>query len=209
MNEFVTVDLSAFYLDVSKDRLYTFRADAPDRRSAQTAQYVIADGLARLLAPILSVTCDEVWGRLPGARDPSVHLAQFPADADEWRDEALVERWQQLREVRAQVNATLEAARQRKEIGTALEAHVTVAASGAVADLLEHYRSDLPMFFITSSVDITRKGEGAVDVAVSGAAGDKCPRCWRFVTETVADGDLAGLCERCADAVGGTVAAGA
>ena len=110
---------------------------------------------------------------------------------------------------RTQVNATLEAARQRKEIGTALEAHVTVAASGAVADLLEHYRSDLPMFFITSSVDIARKGDGAVHIAVSGAPGDKCPRCWRFVTETVADGDLAGLCERCADAVGGTVAAGA
>ena len=79
INEFVTVDLSAFYLDVSKDRLYTFRADSRERRSAQTALYVIADGLARLLAPILSVTADEIWLHLPGAREASVHLADFPA----------------------------------------------------------------------------------------------------------------------------------
>ena len=82
VNEFVTVDLSAFYLDVSKDRLYTFRADSRERRSAQTALYVIADGLARLLAPILSVTADEIWAQLPGAREASVHLAEFPPDVD-------------------------------------------------------------------------------------------------------------------------------
>ena len=80
VNEFVTVDLSSFYADVSKDRLYTFRADSLERRSAQTAYYVIADGLARLLAPILSVTAEEVWRALPGPREASVHLALFPEE---------------------------------------------------------------------------------------------------------------------------------
>ena len=79
INEFVTVDLSAFYLDVSKDRLYTFRADSVERRSAQTAIYIIADGVARLLAPILSITADEIWRFLPGTREESVHLALFPS----------------------------------------------------------------------------------------------------------------------------------
>ena len=93
INELVTVDLSAFYVDVSKDRLYTFRADSVERRSAQTAQYVIADGLARLLAPILSMTADEIWLSLPGARDESVHLAEFPRGVDVWRDADLEARW--------------------------------------------------------------------------------------------------------------------
>jgi len=209
VNEFVTVDLSAFYLDVSKDRLYTFRADALERRSAQTAQYVIADGLARLLAPILSITTDEIWAHLPGTRPASIHVTEFPADAGVWADEALEARWLRLLEVRTAVNGVLEEARQRKEIGNALSAHVTVTASGDVADLLEHAQADLPMFFITSSVGLVRAAADApLSVTVSRAPGEKCPRCWRFVTETVADGDLAGLCDRCEDAVGGTVASG-
>ena len=209
VNEFVTVDLSAFYLDVSKDRLYTFRADALERRSAQTAQYVIADGLARLLAPILSITAEEIWSHLPGTRPASVHVTEFPADAGVWSDEALEARWLRLLEVRTAVNGALEEARQRKEIGNALSAQVTVTASGDVADLLEQTSADLPMFFITSSVNVVR---GAADtpvvVTVSRAPGEKCPRCWRFVAETVTTGELAGLCDRCEDAVGGTVASG-
>ncbi|HEX5214423.1 MAG TPA: isoleucine--tRNA ligase [Vicinamibacterales bacterium] len=209
VNEFVTVDLSAFYLDVSKDRLYTFRADALERRSAQTAQYVIADGLARLLAPILSITADEIWAHLPGTRPASIHVTEFPADAGVWADEALEARWLRLLEVRTAVNGALEEARQRKEIGNALSAQVTVTASGDVADLLEQARADLPMFFITSAVDLVRDaGDAPLSVAVSRAPGEKCPRCWRFVTETVADGELLGLCDRCEDAVGGTVASG-
>ena len=78
VNQFVTVDLSAFYADVSKDRLYTFAASSPERRSAQTAMYIMADGLARLLAPILPVTSDELWRHLPASREPSVHWSRFP-----------------------------------------------------------------------------------------------------------------------------------
>jgi isoleucyl-tRNA synthetase len=206
VNDFVTVDLSSFYADVSKDRLYTFRADSGERRSAQTAYFVIADGLARLMAPILSVTAEEVWRRLPGAREASVHLALFPTDLERWRDPDLETRWQRLLDIRAIVNQALEGARQRKEIGSALAAHVTLTASGADADALERHAVDLPRLFITSAVTLVRAPEGATTIAVSRAQGDKCPRCWRTVVDLVPAGEAAGLCERCADVVGGVVA---
>jgi isoleucyl-tRNA synthetase len=202
INEFVTVDLSALYLDVSKDRLYTFAAASRERRSAQTAVYVIADGLARLLAPILSITADEIWGRLPGAREDSVHLALFPVEPGAWRDEALEADWQRLLEVRAEVNAALEGARQRKEIGNALSAHVTVSAGGETGALLARYRDELPMWFITSSVSVEPGAGDGLTVTVRRADGEKCPRCWRFVTDLALAGPAAGLCPRCASAVG-------
>jgi len=208
ITEFVTVDLSAFYLDVSKDRLYTFRADAPARRSAQTAQFTMADGLCRLLAPILAVTTDEIWRYLPGERTASVHLGEFPAGTGGSPDATLETRWQALLEVRSAVNQALEVARQQKTIGSPLSAHVTIQASGATADLLEQHRADLPMLFITSSVETVRTAAGALTVQVSHAAGDKCARCWRFVSDAARDGEHAGLCGRCVDAVGGVVAAG-
>ena len=203
VNEFVTVDLSAFYLDVSKDRLYTFHADAPERRSAQAVQYAIADGLARLVAPILPVTADEVWRRLPGPRETSVHLAEFPRPGDAHLDAELEGRWDRLLQLRDRVNVALEAARQRKEIGNALSARVGITASGDLADLLERHRADLPLLFITSSVTVTRKSDGEAEIDIGRAPGDKCPRCWRFVTTTVPEGEFLGLCERCADALGG------
>src|SRR6185295_7056707 len=96
VNAFITVDLSAFYVDVTKDRMYTFGATSEARRSGQTAMFAIADGLARLLAPILPFTMDELWRHLPGQREASVHLALFPGELSEWSDEALVDRWVQL-----------------------------------------------------------------------------------------------------------------
>ena len=219
VNELVTVDLSSFYLDVSKDRLYTLRADSRDRRSAQTVQYLIADGLARLLAPILSITADEVWKALPGAREDCVHLAEFSADLERWTDDALETRWGRLLEVRAEVNGHLEHARQAKTIGSSLGAHVTLSATGEKLAALRAHEAELPMFFITSSVAVIEgpvdsksvtSGEAGIDtmtasqafVEVSPAVGDKCPRCWRIVTETVPQGAHAGLCLRCDDALG-------
>jgi isoleucyl-tRNA synthetase len=133
LNQFLTVDLSAFYADVSKDRLYTLAAASPERRSAQTAMYVMAEGLATLLAPILPVTADELWrhlpasdasGDTPGARDASVHVALFPRDAASLVDAGVDARWERLRAIRDAVNRALEAARQDKTIGTSLQAHV-------------------------------------------------------------------------------------
>ena len=110
LNAFTTVDLSAFYADVSKDRLYTFAARSPQRRSAQTAMYVMAEGLTRLMAPILPFTADEVWHFVPGAREESVHLALFPADAElaALADQELLDRWTKLLAVREAVLAEIE-----------------------------------------------------------------------------------------------------
>ncbi len=202
INEFMTVDLSAFYLDVSKDRLYTLGAESTDRRSAQTAMHHIADGLTRLVAPILSITADEVWAQLPGAKEDSVHLALFPSGTDAWLDDELVGRWRTLLDVRGRVNAVLEEARQLKTIGTSLQARVTLSASGDLLSLLERHAAILPMLFIASTVRLER-GAGDLTVSVARADGEKCPRCWRYVTDTVPDGDLAGLCPRCVEAIGG------
>jgi isoleucyl-tRNA synthetase len=218
LTEFVTVDLSAFYLDISKDRLYTFRADSIERRSAQTAQAVIVDGLARLIAPILSMTAEEVWERLPGPREASVHLADFPAldrDLTAWRDQLAVgefgRRWTRALELRDRVNEKIELARQQKAIGKSLGAHVTLSLTAADAETLAPIANDLPMLFNTSSVSVVRlpaeieanEAGGHTVIDVEPATGDKCPRCWRIVPEIVPSGDLATLCLRCAEAMGG------
>jgi isoleucyl-tRNA synthetase len=203
INQFLTVDLSAFYADVSKDRLYTLAAGSPERRSAQTAMYVMADGLARLLAPILPVTADELWRHLPGSREASVHVALFPLDTTSLVDAALDQRWERLRGVRDDVNRALEAARQEKTIGTSLQAHVRLRASGDAAGLLAQYEADLPMLFIVSQVTLdTSTGRDEVHVSVSRADGHKCERCWRTVPDVSGEGPFAGLCSRCVDALG-------
>jgi isoleucyl-tRNA synthetase len=202
INQYATVDLSAFYADVSKDRLYTFAAASPERRSAQTAMFVIADGLTRLLAPILPVTADELWRHLPGTREESVHLAEFPADAEMLLDPALLERCGQLMRIRDEVNRALEAARQAKTIGNSLGARVVLRARGVEASLLDRYRDDLAMLFIVSEVDVENAGEGSgVEIAVARADGDKCPRCWRIVRSLSSAAGTEGLCGRCADAL--------
>jgi isoleucyl-tRNA synthetase len=206
VNQFTTVDLSAFYADVSKDRLYTFAPASPERRSAQTALYTIADGLTRLLAPILPVTADELWRHLPGTRDKSVHLGEFPRDSDVLLDPSLSERWERLMKIREDVNRTLEIARQAKTIGNSLGAKVMLRASGVDAALLDRYRDDLPMLFIVSDVllDTTGAGSAPLEIEVARADGEKCPRCWRFVRSISSAPATEGLCDRCAEALSRT-----
>jgi isoleucyl-tRNA synthetase len=200
LNVLTTVDLSAFYADVSKDRLYTFGAQSLDRRSAQTAMYVMADGLARLLAPILPVTAEEMWKHFPGGRrEPSVHMAEFPARAavEEWLDPALVAKWERLIEVRDVVNRQLEAARQAKTIGTSLGAQVVLRAGGATLDVLRAQANDLAMLLIVSDVRVEPAGDqDTLEVQVERADGQKCARCWRTVPLTAE-----GICERCTTAL--------
>jgi isoleucyl-tRNA synthetase len=207
LNALATVDLSAFYVDVTKDRMYTLAPESGARRSAQTVMYHVCDGLARLLAPILPVTADDLWRHLPGPREESVHLARFPEVAG-FADRDLMGPWERLLEVRAQVNAALEAKRKAKEIGTSLGAKVVLTARGPVAALLEQYVADLPMIFIVSDVVLhagATEGADEVDVTVERAPGVKCERCWRYVPETRPEPDLAGLCTRCVDALGDRV----
>jgi isoleucyl-tRNA synthetase len=209
LNQLTTVDLSAFYADVSKDRLYTFHAASPERRSAQTAMYIVADGLARLLAPILPVTTEEMWKHLPGAREASIHMAEFPRlDAVErLADADLVRKWSRLIAIRDDVNRALEEARQAKTIGNSLGAHVALRAGGEAATLLQSVEADLPMLFIVSQLEFEAAGGPGVEVTVTRAEGEKCARCWRIVPAVSSDPSVAGLCERCVTAIQGIHAA--
>ena len=202
VNQFVTVDLSAFYADVSKDRLYTFAAGSIERRSAQTAMFAIADGLVRMLAPILAVTADELWRHLPGKREDSVHMAEFPSRESVMAllDDELVARWERLSAIRDQVNAALEIKRQDKTIGTSLGARVSLRATGEAADLLRRHLEDLPMLFIVSQVELHAGSSDALDIAVARADGEKCGRCWRIVPSVSPEPATEGLCDRCIDA---------
>ncbi len=223
-NQFLTVDLSAFYVDVSKDHLYTFDPNSQERRSTQTAIYRTVDGLTRLLAPILPVTTDELWQTLPGKREDSVHLADFPTDLEEMVDQDLLARWNRLIGVREVVNGELERLRQKKMIGTSLEAKVKIRASGDTSVLLERYRHDLAMLFITSAVEVKTvvpassstinqsvannvftEVEGSAQIEISRADGTKCARCWRYVKLMSSKTHMGDLCNRCADALPETI----
>jgi isoleucyl-tRNA synthetase len=199
--QYCTVDLSAFYLDVLKDRLYCDPADGPRRRSAQTVLLRIADDLSRLMAPVLPFTSDEVWPLLPGRREGSVHLAHFPSA--EGRDDLVLARWGQLLEVREAALKALEEARAQKTISSGLEARAEISAPPALLGLLrEHeerstvFPGNLANLLIVSRVDL-REGD-TLAVRVSRAEGGKCERCWTYSPEVGRLDAHEGVCPRCA-----------
>jgi isoleucyl-tRNA synthetase len=204
LNHFCIVDLSAFYFDVLKDRLYISAPKSQGRRSAQTAIWRIGEALVRLLAPIMSFTSDEVWQYLPKAaqREESVHLALFPstreivASADPKADED----WTTLRSVRDEVLKALEEARNNKLIGTGLEAQVTLTAPDPVYSVLARHAGELRYLFIVSAVTLTQgsgNGTGQVHVEVKKADGAKCERCWNYSIHVGEDKTYPTVCERC------------
>ncbi len=203
VNAFATVDLSALYNDISKDRLYTFGARSKERRSAQTAMYRMADGLTRLIAPILAVSAEQLWQHLPGPRDESVHLTLFPSAAElsALVDAGLLARWHRLSALRERVLAQIEPLRKGKQIGSSLQARVVLTASSEDFAFLERYARDLPMLFIVSEVQLRHGGAGATEIAIERADGVKCERCWRVVKSVSSDPAWAGICERCQDAL--------
>ena len=204
LNAFLTVDLSAFYVDVTKDRLYTLGARSASRRAAQTAMYHIVDGLARLVAPILPVTAEQLWKALPGSREASVHLATFPSRSSlaELVDDELAAEGRQLLEVRDAVNAEIETRRKAKLFGNSLGARVTLTASGETLDLLRRYAGSLPLLLIVSQVEVREGAAGApLHVDAAKADGVKCERCWRMVPSVTHDAGREGLCARCVDAL--------
>ena len=207
LNHFCIVDLSAFYFDVLKDRLYISAPKSQARRSAQTAIWRIGEGLVRLLAPIMSFTSEEVWGYLPkiAGRKESVHLALFPS-AEEILGESSVkdgssdEGWTTLRAVRDEVLKALEEARNNKLIGTGLEAQVIIGASDPVYSVLSRHADQLRYLFIVSAVTLVRgsgNGTGGVHVEVKKADGAKCERCWNYSTHVGEDKNYPTVCERC------------
>ncbi len=201
LHNFCTVDLSAFYLDVLKDRIYTAGATSPERRAAQTAMYLILRSLTRLMAPVLSFTADEVWGYIPGNghEAESVHLVDFPKVDDTYTDEALAERWDRLLRVRDEALRVLEEARKGKVIGNALEAKVELLAGPALLPFLEHYVKDLPTIFIVSAVDLkpALPGGPELSVIVHRAAGEKCERCWVYRESVGQSSNHPTICDRC------------
>jgi isoleucyl-tRNA synthetase len=211
LNEFINTDLSALYLDVVKDRLYTLAPDSPARRSAQTALWRIAEALTRLIAPILSFTADEVWQHLPKleGREPSVHLALFPdvADIVPGRVAGLEEDWGQLLRIRELANVELEALRANKVIGKGLDAAVTlVVTEGSDENMtLRRYEEALPEFFNVSQVTVqsvsATQSSSALVIKTEVAAGAKCERCWRVVPDVGSDVRWPSVCARCAEAL--------
>lgn len=206
--DFATLQLSSVYFDMSKDRLYTGAPDSRARRSAQTAIYRINYALVRLLAPLLVFTTEEVWSymRKPGEEPDSVHVAVFPEPGEVAAGipDAARERqqeWLQLMDVRKEVLNALEQARQKKEIGSGLEARVSLSASGATDLLLRKYERELADLFIVSQVELHEGAEG-VGVSVERAAGAKCERCWKYTTDVGSRPEIhAAICAECAGEV--------
>jgi isoleucyl-tRNA synthetase len=204
LNAFMTVDLSAFYVDVTKDRLYTLAARSRSRRAAQTVMHIMADGLARLMAPVLPVTAEQLWKVLPGTREVSVHVAEFPdrAALEPLVDRAVIDDWQRLLLLRDQANVEIERQRKEKVIGNSLGARLTIEAGVEDYDRLRRHMSELPMLFIVSDVAL-RNGtaDGPARFAAERATGVKCERCWRYVPAVSAEPGREGLCERCLEAL--------
>jgi isoleucyl-tRNA synthetase len=201
---FCAVDLSALYLDIVKDRLYTFGATTAGRRAAQTVLFDVVDALVRLMAPILSFTADEIWRYIPrGERTESVLLAGFPNDLS--RDDALAARWERLLEVRSAVTKALEEARQSGLIGHSLEAHVDLHAADGLRPMLEGAAQELPALFIVSQVALGADlGPEYISpllpelkVKVEKARGGKCERCWNYSVAVGRDAVHPTVCERC------------
>ncbi|MCE3222981.1 MAG: ileS [Nitrospira sp.] len=210
LNNFCSVDLSAVYLDILKDRLYTFRKDSPLRRGSQTVLFDIVVALTKLMAPVLSFTAEEIWRMLPEAaradsKADSVHLAMFPEVDPRWADARLAERWEQLLEVRTAVQGALEVKRRDKVIGAPLEARVVIEAQPASYELLKRYGTDLPAFFIVSDVMLIELPEVpdalAFIITVEKATGAKCERCWNYRSAVGTFPDHPTLCDRCVEAV--------
>ena len=204
--DFATSDLSNVYFDVLKDRLYTCGKTSAERRSGQTALYQLNHALVRLLAPILSFTCDEIWKHAHSetASVESVHTQLFPRPHDltpgiSKESRVLVADWEQLLPVREQVLKALDIAREEKIIGAPLEATVFLRAGSSLLPVLSRFASELPSLFIVSSVELEDAGEGdGLAIRVERARGDKCERCWKYKGDVGSNPEFPTVCASCA-----------
>ena len=217
--DFATVDLSAFYFDIIKDRLYTAPAKSVRRRAAQTVLYQLSEALVRAVAPLMCFTADEVWSYLPQpasgeTREPSVHLTQFVPAAKlrnliPQKFEGRLDNWPRLVEVRDAVLKALEAARRDKLIHSPLEAKVRLSADAGLGPLLKDYLSELTTLFIVSQVELADSGlEGVGESSLPGlkikierASGAKCERCWNYSEQVGKDTVYPDVCDRCSAAL--------
>jgi isoleucyl-tRNA synthetase len=214
LHNFCAVDMSAFYLDILKDRLYTAKATSVERRSGQTVMYRVLSAMVRLMAPVLSFTADEVWSYMRGnEKAGSVFLASFPHAEEKYIDNALEARWDAILAIRGEAAKVLEALRRDKKIGHSLDAHVTLYAGPELHELLSKYQADLAFIFIVSSVELAKESEAPADaytsdtikglkIAAGPAKGAKCGRCWMYSESVGSINDHPEICGRCAGNLG-------
>ncbi|MEW6608708.1 MAG: isoleucine--tRNA ligase, partial [bacterium] len=188
--------LSALYLDILKDRLYTFAADSKERRSAQTVMYEITTSLTKLLAPVLSFTSEEIWQNLIiEDKKTSVHLTLFPTPNLKYLDETTAKQWEEVLDVREKLSKALEEARASALIGSSLEAQVILTYPPEKENLLREYEDELRFIFIVSYVELIKGDE--LKVEVKKAKGSKCSRCWNYSEAVGSFTAHPTLCERC------------
>lgn len=200
---FFTVELSSFYLDVLKDRLYCSGKKSLLRRSAQTALFELLKTSLVWMAPILPFTTEEAWAIMPGFEDKqeSVHLMLFPSTEIKWLESELFQEWDELGVIREKVLKELETARENKKIGNSLEASITLKLPEDKQPLLQKYETELPSLFIVSEVNLDAHSGEEIAVEVAIAPGEKCIRCWNFSTYVGQSSDYPGFCKRCEEVV--------
>ncbi len=200
VNQFCVVDMSSFYLDIIKDRLYTEKADSVARRAAQTTMYYILDALVKILTPMISFTAEEIWSAMNHTEKENVEspmLADYPVSNDEWDNKEIAEKWEKIIKVKNIVAKDLELARAEKTIGNSLDAKVTIYAEGEEYKFLKGNEELIKLVLIVSGLEIqenNRKQEEKLGVKVEHATGEKCERCWMY-NDHLEDG----LCPRCKD----------
>ncbi len=199
--DFFSVGLSAFYLDVLKDRAYCSGKGSVLRRSAQTALFTVLRDTLTLMAPILPFTAEEAWEAMPAfnGKESSIHLELFPAAGGRWLEPGRLAEMDALIAIREKVLKELEKAREDKLIGNSLEALVTLKAPSSQAEILEKYQADLPALFIVSAVTLERGANTALEVTVGRAPGEKCERCWNYSTDVGRSREFPTFCARCDD----------
>lgn len=205
MRDFCTIDLSNFYLDILKDRLYVEKADSESRRAAQTVIYNILRTMTLYLAPVISFTAEEIWGYMPRSEKDdaeSVFFNKLPEKSGVSADEEFMEKWEKIDELRDIVNKALEEARGQKLIGKSLEAKVTLNCGRDWYEFAKSVENDLVSAFIVSAVDVEKSEFDGVDVKVEVAPGEKCERCWTHSDTVGKCAEHPTLCARCAGIVG-------
>ena len=207
INQFCVIDMSNFYLDIIKDRLYTAKKESVERRAAQTTMYVILDSLVKILTPMIPFTAEEIWKAMVHTKEEqveSVMLTDFPKVNEKWDNKELAEKWEKIIKVKDIVAKELEVARANKTIGHSLNAKVTIFAEGNQYEFLKENAELLKTVFIISALEIkedARKEEIKLGVKVEQAPGEKCERCWMYSETVGEDKENPTICHRCSEAI--------
>ena len=205
INVFCVTDMSSFYLDIIKDRLYSTLKDSKERRAAQTTMYIVLNTLVKLLAPMTAFTAEEIWKFMPKQEKEnveSVMLTNYPEENSKYDNEELRAKWEKIVNIKELVAKKLEEARAEKLIGHSLNAKVTLYAEEELYKFIQENKKLLQTVFIISALEVEkneRTNEDKLGIKVEVASGEKCERCWMY-SETVGhDHNHPTLCNRCVD----------